>query len=108
VAETVKYMENAYLAMKVAFCNEFFDLCEAARVDYDKVRDLWTEDWRIGTSHTEVTPERGYGGKCLPKDVSAVCASARELGVPMEIMEAVASVNQRHRESAEERQRAAA
>ena len=66
VAETVKYMENAYLAMKVAFCNEFFDLCEAARVDYDQVRDLWTEDWRIGKSHT-----RGHGRARLRRQVPA-------------------------------------
>jgi UDPglucose 6-dehydrogenase len=97
VAEIVKYMENAYLAMKVAFCNEFFDLCEAAGVDYEQVRNLWLEDWRVGASHTEVTPERGFGGKCLPKDVAAVCASGRDLGAAMEIMQAVQSANTRHR-----------
>jgi UDPglucose 6-dehydrogenase len=97
VAEIVKYMENAYLAVKVAFCNEFFDLCEAAGANYDQVRKLWLEDWRVGASHTNVTPERGYGGKCLPKDVAAVCASGRELGAAMEIMQAVQSANARHR-----------
>jgi UDPglucose 6-dehydrogenase len=99
LAEIVKYMENAYLAMKVAFCNEFFDLCDAAAVDYEEVRSLWLEDWRIGASHTSVTPERGYGGKCLPKDVAALCATGRDLGATMEIMEAVQSANLRHRAS---------
>jgi UDPglucose 6-dehydrogenase len=102
VAEVVKYMENAYLAMKVAFCNEFFDLCGAVGADYEEVRSLWLEDWRVGASHTSVTPERGYGGKCLPKDVAAVCASGRELGAAMEIMEAVQSANARHRLSVAE------
>jgi UDPglucose 6-dehydrogenase len=97
VAEIAKYMENSYLAMKVAFCNEFFDLCVAAGVDYEEVRDLWLEDWRVGASHTNVTAERGYGGKCLPKDVAAVCASGRDLGAAMEIMEAVQNANARHR-----------
>ncbi len=96
-----KYMENAFLAMKVAFCNEFFDLCEGFGVDFEEARGLWLQDWRIGESHTLVTPERGYGGKCLPKDVAAVCATGRETGVPMEIMEAVQHANLRHRAAGE-------
>ena len=98
-AEMVKYMENSFLALKVAFCNEFFDLCQGFGVDYDEARDLWLQDWRIGESHTIVTPERGYGGKCLPKDVAAICATGRESGISMEIMEAVQHANLRHRAS---------
>ncbi len=97
VAEVVKYMENAFLALKVAFCNEFFDLCRAFAVDYQLVRELWLQDHRINPSHTIVTPERGYGGKCLPKDVAAVCAAGKQVGIPMEIMEAVQRANDRHR-----------
>lgn len=96
-AETVKYMENSFLALKVAFCNEFFDLCTALGIDYDVVRDAWLQDRRMGESHTVVTAERGYGGKCLPKDVAAVCNTAGRLGVPMEILEAAQRANQRHR-----------
>jgi UDPglucose 6-dehydrogenase len=99
-AEMVKYMENGFLAMKVAFCNEFFDLCGAAGVDYGAARELWLQDERVGESHTLVTPERGYGGKCLPKDVAAVCAVGRDLGAPMRILEAVQSANARHRAAA--------
>ena len=96
-AEMVKYMENAFLAMKVAFCNEFFDLCQGFGVDYEEARELWLQDWRIGESHTLVTLERGYGGKCLPKDVAAICATGRESGIPMAIMQAVQRANLRHR-----------
>lgn len=96
-AEMAKYMENAFLALKVSFCNEFFDLCRAAGVDYEAARELWLQDPRIGESHTAVTPERGYGGKCLPKDVAAICAVARELGTPMQVMEAAQAANIRHR-----------
>ena len=97
VAEVVKYMENAFLATKVAFCNEFFDLCSAVGVDYDWVRLLWLQDDRINPSHTLVTEERGYGGQCLPKDTAAVSATGREVGAPMEILEAVQLANMRHR-----------
>ena len=97
VAEIVKYMENAFLATKVAFCNEFFDLCEAVGADWEWARLLWLQDDRINPSHTTVTAERGYGGQCLPKDVAAVSASARALGSPMAILEAVQEANARHR-----------
>lgn len=99
VAELVKYMENSFLALKVGFCNEFFELCNAAGADYGTVRDLWLQDHRINPSHTEVTKERGYGGTCLPKDVAAVCRTGRNLGSPMEILEALHTANIRHRES---------
>src|SRR5690606_2871934 len=45
-AELAKYMENSFLALKVAFCNEFFDLCRGFGVDYEAVRELWLQDWR--------------------------------------------------------------
>jgi UDPglucose 6-dehydrogenase len=99
-AEMAKYMENAFLAVKVAFCNEFFDLCASTGVEYEAARELWLQDERIGESHTAVTAERGYGGKCLPKDVAAICAVGQELGVPMQILEAVQSANARHRVAA--------
>ena len=95
VAETAKYMENAFLALKVAFCNEFHDLAEAVGVDYDLLRQVWLLDHRVNPSHTVVTAERGYGGRCLPKDVAAVCHTAREVGEPLEILESAQRANRR-------------
>jgi UDPglucose 6-dehydrogenase len=97
VGEIVKYMENAFLALKVSFCNEFFDLARAFGADFEMVRTLWLADKRVGDSHTVVTPERGYGGKCLPKDVAAVCATGRSVGIPLEILESVKKANVKHR-----------
>lgn len=97
-AELAKYMENAFLAMKVAFCNEFYDLAGAAGVDYNELRELWLLDPRIGRSHTWVHPDdRGFGGKCLPKDLSALLAAAGELDVPAVLLRAVAESNARLR-----------
>lgn len=105
VAETVKYMENSFFALKVAFCNEFFDLSQSLGIDYEAVRSAWLLDKRVSPSHTLVTQERGYGGKCLPKDISAVCASARAMGSPMELLETVQKVNVRHRNSGKPREK---
>lgn len=80
-AELAKYMENAFLAMKVTFCNEFFEIAERTGVDYDELRELWLLDPRIGRSHTWVLPEkRGFGGKCLPKDLEAIIRTAEQAG----------------------------
>ena len=92
-AELVKYMENTFLATKVAFVNQFFDLAAAAGVDFDELRELFLLDRRVGSSHTSVTPERGFGGKCLPKDLRAIVAWAREHGAPAPLLEAVRDYN---------------
>lgn len=78
-AELAKYMENAYFALKVAFCNEFFDIADRFGVDYKKLRELWLLDSRIDPDHTLVfRDKRGFGGKCLPKDLSAIVKLAEE------------------------------
>lgn len=79
-AELCKYMENAFLATKVAFVNQFYDLAQGLGVDYDELRELWLADDRVGRSHTIVTAERGYRGRCLPKDMASIIHVARQIG----------------------------
>ncbi len=79
-AELCKYMENAFLATKVAFVNQFYDMAQALGVNFNELRELWLADARIGRSHTMVTEERGYRGRCLPKDMAAIIQAARALG----------------------------
>lgn len=72
-AEMAKYMCNSFLATKVTFCNEIFDLCEKLDINYDNVKNLFMLDNRIGKSHVDVYENnRGYGGSCFPKDVKAL------------------------------------
>jgi UDPglucose 6-dehydrogenase len=97
-AELTKYMENSFLALKVTFCNEFYDIAEHFGVDYNELRELWLLDPRIGRSHTFVLPDsRGFGGKCLPKDVSALVQSACEAGYAPQLMLAMIEANARFR-----------
>ena len=71
-AETAKYMENIYFAMKVIFANEFKRACDALGVNYWEARDGWGLDPRVDKWHTAVFPNNpGFGGKCLPKDLNA-------------------------------------
>jgi UDPglucose 6-dehydrogenase len=71
-----KYFRNSYLATRVAFFNQVYDLCAATGTDYNTVRHVVAADPRIGPSHTEVTAERGFGGHCFPKDIAAILHTA--------------------------------
>jgi UDPglucose 6-dehydrogenase len=102
-AELAKYMENCYLGLKVAFCNEFFDIAGALHVDYDELRELWLLDPRIERTHTFVrAADRGFGGKCLPKDISALVQTAESVGLAPLVMRATLESNSvvRSRETA--------
>ena len=97
-AELCKYMENAFLAMKVTFCNEFFDIASAFGVDYSELREMWLLDPRIGRSHTFVfADKRGFGGKCLPKDLDAVISASERAGYEPQLLKSVASTNTKMR-----------
>lgn len=77
-----KYLRNSFLATKVAFFNEVFDLCETAGIDYNQVKALVGMDERITHSHMHVPGpdgDRGFGGACFPKDTKALIYSANVL-----------------------------
>lgn len=84
----VKYFRNSFLATKVSFFNQIFDLCNSIKdVDYSTVRKLVTDDKRIGDSHSEITANRGFGGHCFPKDTQALVNSAKENDVSLTLLE---------------------
>jgi len=99
-AEMAKYLENAYLATKVIFCNEAYDLCKKMNIDYNQVREVWAvADPRIGSSHTFVYPDnRGFGGSCLPKDTSALLYTAKQNNVELGVLDAVCKMNMKYKE----------
>lgn len=103
-AELCKYMENCFLATKVAFVNQFFDIASAFNVDFNKLRELWLADPRVGVSHTLVSETRGYGGRCLPKDVSAIISAMTAFG-GAPLLAAVARFNSEVRKSDREASR---
>lgn len=81
-----KYFRNSFLATKVAFFNQVYDLCNATGVNYELVRHLVAEDARIGGSHTHVTEQRGYGGHCFPKDMAAIVHTAELVDVDLSLI----------------------
>lgn len=70
LAELAKFMENSYLAMKVSFCNSFYNVCKNNNLNYEELRELFILDPRVNPSHTFVYEETPYwDSHCLNKDV---------------------------------------
>jgi UDPglucose 6-dehydrogenase len=92
-----KYARNSFLALKVAFFNQMYDLCNALDVEYAAVAHYTGMDPRITESHTQVTKERGFGGHCFPKDTSALIKTAQRNNVELSILQEAVEYNRRIR-----------
>jgi len=79
-AELIKLAGNAFMSMKVVYYNQLYDICESNGIDYDIVKEGVGADRRIGKSHSDVWygGRRGFGGKCLPKDINALISYTKE------------------------------
>jgi UDPglucose 6-dehydrogenase len=94
-----KYFRNSFLATKVAFFNQVYDLCAATGVDYNIVKHVIAEDTRIGYSHTEVTEQRGFGGHCFPKDMTAIVHTADLVDANLSLIKDALNYNKTIRKS---------
>ena len=95
-AEMVKYMTNTFLATKVSFANEMFQICDMLNIDYDKVVEYATYDERLGKSHWAVPgPDGhyGFGGSCFPKDINALIKVAEKWDIPSNVLCSVWDTN---------------
>ena len=95
-AEMVKYLTNCFLATKVSFANEIYQVCEKLKVDYSKVVKYAVLDERLGKSHWNVPGpdgDLGFGGHCLPKDLSAFIHLAMKLDTETNVLNAVEETN---------------
>ena len=88
-----KYARNTFLALKVAYFNQLYDLCKNSGIDYEQVRKYTILDDRIGESHTTITDERGFGGHCFPKDANALIKTAKRDNIDLSLLEEAISYN---------------
>lgn len=93
-AESIKYMANAFLAMKISFVNQAADFCDAVGANVTEVMRGLSFDPRIGS--TFLSPGPGWGGSCFPKDTKALVASANAAQRPMTLIEESMRVNENH------------
>lgn len=95
-AELLKYGANAWHATKIAFANEIGRLGRHFGVDARDVMEVLVQDTKLNISPAYLRPGFAYGGSCLPKDVSALQAVARESHLQLPLLQAVSASNDRH------------
>lgn len=92
-AEMVKYVCNAFHAMKIAFTNEIADLCDALGADAQDVMRIFRQDRKLNIAPAYLKPGFAFGGSCLPKDIRALLCSGRIYDVSTPLLGAVVSSN---------------
>lgn len=99
-ASMFKYLANSFMATKVTFMNEFYQLAQHFNVEWSDIKEIAKNDLRLGHTHWDVPgPDGkfGFGGACFPKDVAAICEQAIDVGMNLELLEQVETINNRHR-----------
>jgi UDPglucose 6-dehydrogenase len=94
-AETIKYANNAFLALKISYINEIANLCEAVGADVHIVAKAMGNDGRISPKFLHPGP--GFGGSCFPKDTKALVSLSEKLNEPINTVAAAITTNDRQK-----------
>ncbi|MCM8803836.1 MAG: UDP-glucose/GDP-mannose dehydrogenase family protein [Candidatus Omnitrophica bacterium] len=94
-AELIKHASNSFLALKISYINAIANICEKVGADVEVVAEGMGLDKRIGKDFLKAGI--GYGGSCLPKDVSAFIHISEEIGYSFNLLKEVQKINQQQR-----------
>jgi GDP-mannose 6-dehydrogenase len=92
-AELVKYVDNAWHALKVAFGNEIGLLASTLKIDSQEVMNIFFQDKRLNISPAYLQPGFAFGGSCLPKDLRAVTYLGRKLDLSLPVLNHILDSN---------------
>jgi len=92
-AELIKYANNSFLATKISFINSLANICQnLPGTDVNTIAEAIGKDPRIGPLFLQAGP--GFGGSCLPKDLSALINFSNKFEKTNQLFKAVMSINQ--------------
>ena len=103
-AQITKYAANVMLAGQIALANEIEEICRRHGVRYRGIMHALRMDPRIGKNIEVPGPDgkRGYGGRCFPKDLSALIMCAEDTGYNALLLKAVRASNEQARGRADD------
>ena len=93
-SEMVKYVSNAFHALKVCFANEIGDVCTALGADPQEVIRIFLMDRKLNVSEAYLRPGFAFGGSCLPKDLRALVYAARTADVSLPLLSGIIPSNE--------------
>ncbi len=95
-AELIKFVNNSFHALKVAFGNEIGRICKELNVNVFSLMDLFVKDTILNISPYYFRPGFAYGGSCLPKDLKALNTIAHDKYINVPILSSIDDSNRVH------------
>ena len=95
-AEFIKYANNAFHGLKVAFTNEIGRISRGLGFDARRIMKTVSDDTKLNLSPYYLKPGFAFGGSCLPKDLRALSYFSKHNDIDIPLIDAVIISNKFH------------